>query len=218
MKNPLSSLELMISKKISVIGLWGIGIILLFYALNVNTIKTIHSDYEKDQANTIEEKEKRIETLEGMNRLLTRNTHLVGKKLPFLSAVITVLKSKRAQTETGHEVKLIAISDENESVYARSRMNGILKSIVSDSTNPAKQMYYITDYPVLGEKIKSTVYCTVDTISIRKSNIETPMIAVLNGDNTVLCVFNLYDKIEKEAVDTIIKTIKTITSIENNKK
>jgi hypothetical protein len=206
MKNPLSSLEFMISNKITVIGLWGIGIILLFYSLNVNTIKRIHSDYEKDQANTIEEKEKRIETLEGINRLLTRNTHLIGTKLLCISAVIPVTNNN----------KLAAISDENESVYARSRMNGILKSIVSNSTKT--RFYYVTDYPVLGEKIKSTVYCTVDTATVRKSNIDTPMIAVLNGDNTVLCALNLYYNIEKEAIDTIIKTIKTITKPTNDKK
>jgi len=206
MKNPLSSLELMISKKITGIGLWGIFIILLFYSLNVNTIKRIHSDYEKDQANTIEKKEKRIETLESINRLLTRNTHIIGTKLQCISAVIPVTNNN----------KLVAISDENESVYARSRMNGIIKSIINDSTKT--RFYYVTDYPVLGEKIKSTVYCTVDTAAVRKSNIETPMIAVLNGDNTVLCAFNLYDKIEREAIDTIIKTIKLIVSKENNKK
>jgi len=216
MNNPFASLEIILSRRITGIGLWGIFIILLFYSLNVNNIKTIHSDYEKDQANTIEKKEKRIEALEGINRLLTRNTHLIGTKLPAFSAVIPVLKSKRAQTETGHEMKLAAISDENESVYARSRMNGILKSIINDSTKT--RFYYIIDYPVLGEKINSVVYCTVDTIAIRKSNIETPMIVILNGDNIVLCAFTIYDIIEKEAIDTIIKTIKTITKPTNNKK
>jgi predicted RNA-binding protein len=200
MKNPLSSLEFMISNKITVIGLWGIGIILLFYSLNVNTIKRIHSDYEKDQANTIEEKEKRIETLEGINRLLTRNTHLIGTKLLCISAVIPVTNNN----------KLAAISDENESVYARSRMNGILKSIISDSTNPAKKAYYITDYPVLGEKIPFVVYCQIDIVRMRQLRYDTPLLAIFTSDNTVLQAFTVTNDITKDEIDIIRKIMITI--------
>jgi len=63
-----------------------------------------------------------------------------------------------------------------------------------------------------------SIYCTVDTAAIRKSNIDTPMIAVLSADNTILCSFNLYEIIDKETIDTIIKTIKTITKPTNDKK
>jgi len=198
MKNPLSSLEPMISKKITGIGLWGIGIILLFYSLNVNTIKRIHSDYEKDQANTIEKKEKRIETLESINRLLTRNTHLIGTKLLCIPAVIPVTNNK----------KLVAISDENESVYARSRMNGILKFIVNDSLKT--NVYYITDYKVLGEKIPLVVYCNTDTVLMRQLRYDTPLLAIVTSDNTIIQAYTVNNDITKDEIDIIRKIIPTI--------
>jgi len=186
------------SKNINKVGLLLIIVLLSLYTFNTGNVAKIYQAYSQDLVKDIEQLEEKIETTDALNRIITDNTNLIGAEIPFINNLI--------KEKTGK--KVVAVSKTNESVYARNRMNGILKSINNVNDNPF--LVYFSDYPAISITKPKAQYFVVDSTDIVKSKLHTPLILILSDKNIILKVFNIYDDIYKEYIQYIIDTTNTI--------
>ena len=160
---------------------------------NIKNIYRIHSSELKQD---IEEMQGKIETLDIHKSILLKNTNIIGEKLPFISEF---LKNNNGK-------KIIGISKENESVFARSWMNGILKSLEKEKYN----VYYITDYVYNGTKISNVKYYVSDNLTSNNLSFISPLLLSVSDDYTILQAFTIDDAMKRDAIELIMNFFQSI--------
>jgi len=197
--NNMTKIENYLSDKINRVGLLFIVVLLLVYAFNNRKVEAIYLNYSNDLKNDIKDFQEKNEKCEAANKLLLRNTDIIGSEISFISKLI---KNEK-------DMKVAAVSHNNESVYARSRMNGIIKTIINQNIDNVL-FYYITDYEITGTKIPNVTYLIADSSAIGNSQLSNPAIIILTKNNKVLQSFTIYDSIDKDQIFLIINIIKSI--------
>jgi len=189
-------MEEYLSKNINNVGLLLIIVLLSMYTFNTGNVAKTYQAYSKDLIQDIDKLEEEIDKIYNLNRIIIDNTNLIGEEIPFINKLI--------KEKTGK--KVVAVSKTNESVYARTRMNGILKSI--NNINDDLFLAYFSDYQVLSINRPKAKYFVVDSIDIYKSELITPIMFILSDNNRILQAFSIYENIDEDSIQFIINIMR----------
>ncbi len=137
----------------------------------------------------------KYEKIDKSYNIVTENMRLIGKEIPELNSFVN----------SGQKQRFVAITKKLDPPFAVSVMASLFESF-SNKIPDAKHIYFSDSK---SDKITSKIIQQI-IIEDKLNNISTPLLLLLDNNNTVIFAFNIKGNIGSDEINRVKETFQTI--------